>query len=387
MRPVAVIGVGLSPWGELWRSSLRDLFAQAALKAIKDSGAPRIDSLLVGCMSGGLFNSQEHLGSLVADYTGLKGVPATRVESACASGGVAFRQGVLEVASGASDFVLVGGVEKMTDLSGDGATFALSTAADFDYEAYQGATFPALYALMAHSHMEKYGTTREQLAMVASKNHDNGLLNPNAQFRMKVSVEDVLRSVMVAEPLRLLDCSPITDGAAAVVLAPVELAVKLKKGPLVKVLGVGQATDTIALAQRKDITRLEAAELAAQRAYKMAGKAPKDIDFAEVHDCFTIAEICAVEALGFCKPGAGGKFTEQGHTALKGSKPINTSGGLKSKGHPVGATGVAQIVELVEQLRGAAGERQLPKARVGLAQNMGGTCGSSVVSILGREGK
>jgi acetyl-CoA C-acetyltransferase len=387
MRPVAVIGVGLSPWGELWRSSLRDLFAQAALAAIKDSEAPRIDSLLVGCMSGGLFNSQEHLGSLAADYTGLKGIPATRVESACASGGAAFRMGVLEVASGASDFVLVGGVEKMTDLSGDGATFALSTAADFDYEAYQGATFPALYAMMARAHMELHGTTREQLAMVAAKNHDNGLLNPNAQFRMKVSVADVLRSVMVADPLRLLDCSPITDGAAAVVLAPAELAAKTRKGTVVKVLGVGQATDSIALAQREDITSLKATELAAQRAYKMAALTPSDVDFAEVHDCFTIAEICAVEALGFCKPGQGGRFTEQGHTALKGSKPINTSGGLKSKGHPVGATGVAQIVELVEQLRGAAGRRQLAKARRGLAQNMGGTCGSAVVSLLGRGGR
>ncbi|MBI5238994.1 MAG: thiolase domain-containing protein, partial [Elusimicrobia bacterium] len=260
------------------------------------------------------------------------------------------------------------------------------TAADYEYEAYNGATFPALYAMMARAHMEKYGTTREQLAMVASKNHDNGLLNPRAQFRMKVSVVDVLNSVKVAEPLNLLDCSPITDGAAAVVLAPKELAVKLKKKPLVTVAGVGQATDVMALAQREDITRLEAAELAACRAYKMAGKTPKDIDFAEVHDCFTIAEICAVEALGFCKKGQGGKFTEQGHTALKGSKPINTSGGLKSKGHPVGATGVAQIVELVEQLRGSAGERQLGKARCGLAQNMGGTCASSVVSILTREG-
>jgi acetyl-CoA C-acetyltransferase len=386
MRPVAVIGVGLSPWGELWRSSQRDLFAQAALAAIKDSGAPRIDSLLVGCMSGGLFNSQEHVGSLVADYSGLKGVPATRVESACASGGAAFRAGFLEVASGASDYVLVGGVEKMTDLSGDGVAFALSTASDYDYEAYQGATFPALYAMMARCHMERYGTTREQLAMVAAKNHEHGLLNPNAQFRMKVSVEDVLNSVLVADPLRLLDCSPVTDGAAAVVLAPAESAAKLKQGPLVKVLGIGQATDAIALAQREDITRLEATELAARRAYQMAGKGPQDIDFAEVHDCFTIAEIMAVEALGFCERGQGGRFTEDGHTALKGRKPVNTSGGLKSKGHPVGATGVAQIVELVEQLRGAAGKRQLSRARCGLAQNMGGTCGSSVVSILGREG-
>ena len=386
MRPVAVIGVGMSPWGEMWRSSLRDLFAQAALAAIKDAGAPRIDSLVVGCMSGGLFNSQEHLGSLLADYAGLKGVPATRVESACASGGAAFRTGFLEVASGASDFVLVGGVEKMTDVSGDGATFALGTAADYEYESYQGATFPALYAMMARAHMDRYGTTREQLAMVAAKNHDNGLLNPRAQFRQKVTVDAVLNSVMVADPLHLLDCSPITDGAAAVVLAPKELAVKLKKKPLITVSGIGQATDTIALAQRKDIARLEATELAAERAYKMAGKTPKDIDFAEVHDCFTIAELCAIEALGFCKRGEAGRFTEAGHTALKGRKPVNTSGGLKSKGHPVGATGVAQIVELVEQLRGAAGERQLAKARCGLAQNMGGTCGSAVVSILTREG-
>ena len=386
MREVAVIGVGMSPWGELWRSSLREIFAQAALEAIKDSGAPRIDSLVVGCMSSGLFNSQEHLGSLMADYAGLKGIPATRVESACASGGAAFRMGFLEVASGASDFVLVGGVEKMTDVSGDAATRALSTASDFEYEAYQGATFPALYAMMARAHMDRYGTTRKQLAMVAAKNHENGLLNPRAQFRMKVSVDAVLNSVMVAEPLRLLDCSPITDGAAAVVLAPKELAVKLKKKPVILVSGIGQATDCIALAQRKDITRLEATVLAAERAYKAAGVGPEDIDFAEVHDCFTIAEICAIEALGFCKTGQGGRFTEEGWSARSGRKPINPSGGLKSKGHPVGATGVAQIVELVEQLRGEAGERQLAKARCALAQNMGGTCGSAVVSILTREG-
>jgi len=386
MREVAVIGVGMSPWGELWRSSLRDLFAQAALEAMKDSGAPRIDSMVVGCMSSGLFNGQEHLGSLMADYAGLRGIPATRVESACASGGAAFRTGVLEVASGASDFVLVGGVEKMTDVSGDAATRALSAASDFEYEAYQGATFPALYAMVARAHMDRYGTTRKQLAMVAVKNHENGLLNPRAQFRQRISVDAVLGSVMVADPLRLLDCSPITDGAAAVVLCPKELAVKLKKKPLIKVAGIGQASDCIALAQRKDITRFEAAALAAQRAYKAAGIGPDEVDFAEVHDCFTIAEICVLEALGFCKTGQGGRFTEEGHTSRLGRKPINPSGGLKSKGHPVGATGVAQIVELVEQLRGSAGERQLSKVRCGLAENMGGTCGSAVVSILTREG-
>ncbi|MBI5242543.1 MAG: thiolase domain-containing protein [Elusimicrobia bacterium] len=383
MREVAVIGVGMSQWGELWRSSLRDLFVDAALAAVKDAGVDvkKIDSLVVGCMTSGLFTGQEHLGALMADYLGVKGIPATRVESACASGGVAFRTGFLEVASGMSDLVLVGGVEKMTDVSADQATRALSAASDFAYEAYNGITFPALYAMIARSHMERYGTTREQLALVAVKNHENALKNPKAQYHLKLSVEGVLKSVLVADPLRLMDCSPLTDGAAAAVLCPLE---KAKKGAKrwVKVAGIGQATDTIALSSRPDPTWFEATSLAAQRAMRMAGVKPSGIDFAEVHDCFTIAEICAIEALGFCKPGEGGRFTEEGHTALGGSKPINTSGGLKAKGHPVGASGVAQIVELVEQLRGEAGDRKVKGARRGLAQNMGGTCGSAVVSIL-----
>ena len=381
MREVAVIGIGMSKWGECWRSSLRNLFVEAAREALKDAGVSKIDSLVVGCMSGGLFNGQEHIGPLCADYLGMKGIPATRVESACASGGVAFRTGYLEVASGASNFVMVAGVEKMTDVSGDQATRALAAASDFEYEAYNGITFPGLYAMIARAHMERYGTTREQLALVSVKNHDNGLKNPRAQFHLKLDVNAVLRSVMVADPLHLLDCSPITDGAAALILCPVEEARRLGK-PVIKIRGIGHATDCLALAQRAELTRFEAAARAAEKAYGMAGVGPKEIDFAEVHDCFSIAEICAVEALGFCEAGQGGKFTQEGHTALGGSKPINTSGGLKSKGHPVGASGVAQIVELVEQLRGTAGQRQLPKARRGLAQIMGGTCASSVVSIL-----
>ncbi|MBI5210120.1 MAG: thiolase domain-containing protein [Elusimicrobia bacterium] len=384
MRDVAVIGVGINKWGEHWKTSLRDLAVEAALKALEDAKVDAVDSIQIGCMSGGLFAGQEHLASLVADYLGCAGVPASRVESACASGGVAFKAAYAEVAAGLSDAALVLGVEKMTDVGGDEATYTLGTAADQEYECYNGATFPGLYAMMAVRHMHEFGTTRRQLSMVAVKNHDNGLKNPDAQYHAKLTPEEVERSSMVADPLHLLDCSPITDGAAALVLCPLDRAKKLSGHPLVKVLGVGHATDAIALHSRKNLVRLDAVEKAAARAYKAAGVKPSDIDLAEVHDCFTIAEIMVTEALGFAKPGEGGKLAASGATALGGKIPVNTSGGLKSKGHPVGATGVAQILELVQQLRGEAGGRQVRKAKVGLAQNMGGTGGSSTVSILGK---
>jgi acetyl-CoA C-acetyltransferase len=293
------------------------------------------------------------------------------------------RMGWMEVASGLSDIVLVSGVEKMTDITGDEATFALSTAADTEYEGYQGVTFPGLYAMMARAHMAKYGTTIEQLSQVSVKNHANGALNPHAQYPFAVTLETVMNSTPVADPLRLLHCSPITDGAAAVILAPVELAkTKYKNHPMVVIKGSGHATDTIALHSRDDFTVIKAAEIAGKKAYEMAGKKPEDIDMAEVHDCFSIAEVMATEALGFFEPGQGGPAALRGDTALDGSMPINTSGGLKSKGHPVGATGVAQVIELTSQLRGDAGKRQLKDPKVGLAQNMGGSGGSSVVHIL-----
>jgi len=382
MKDVAVIGLGLIKWGELWEKSLRSMFVEAALKAIEDAEVDHVDSMYVGCMSSGLFVNQEHLGPLMADYLGICPAPATRVESACASGGVAFRQGLIDVASGMSEIVLVGGVEKMTDVDGGGATFALATAADQEYEVYNGVTFPGLYAMMARAHMHRYGTTREQLAQVSVKNHENGSKNPYAQYQMRVTVEQVINSTMVADPLTILDCSPITDGAAAVILCPVPLAKKISKKPIVRVTGTGHATDTIAIHQRKDITHLAAAEASARQAYRMAEVGPDDINFAEVHDCFTIAEILAIEALGFVERGKGGVATVNGETAIGGRIPINTSGGLKSKGHPVGATGVAQICEVVGQLRGESGERQVEGARRGMAQNMGGTCASSVVHIL-----
>jgi len=383
MRDVAILGVGLNKkWGELWSMSLRDIYVEAALDALDDAGVDHIDSMYVGCMTGGMFVDQEHLGCLMADYLGTNPVPATRVESACSSGGAALRQGFIEVASGISDLVLVGGVEKMTDVSGDEATHALSAASDMEYEAYQGITFPGLYALMARAHMHRYGTTRAQLAHVAVKNHRHGAMNPVAQYPFAVTLEEVLESVLVADPLRILDCSPITDGAAAVILCPLEAARKFAKKPLVKILASAQASSTIALHSRDDMTWLESTAKAAAIAYRMAGKGPGDLQVAEVHDCFTIAEIMVLEALGIVERGRGGEAAASGMTALGGKIPVNTSGGLKSKGHPVGATGVAQAVEIATQLRGLAGPRQVPGARIGLTQNMGGTGGSSVVHIF-----
>jgi acetyl-CoA C-acetyltransferase len=384
MREVAVIGVGMNRWGELWEKSHRRIWTEAALEAIEDAGVDRIDAMYVGCMSGGLFTGQEHLGALLADELGMGPIPGTRVESACASGGLAFRQAYLSVASGAHDLVLASGVEKMTDVDGGAATYALSTAADQEYECYQGITFPGLYAMMARVHMHRYGTTRRQLAEVAVKNHGHGSMNPLAQFPMKVTAEQVMESVLVSDPLRILDCSPITDGAAAVVLAPLDLAKKLAKGPIVKVAASAHATDTIALHDREDLCWIGSTAKAASDAYAQAGISPKDLSFVEVHDCFTIAEIMVIEALGLFERGKGGAGAETGTTALGGKIPVNPSGGLKSKGHPVGATGIAQIREAVMQLRGACGERQVKEARRGLTQNMGGTGASTVVHIFER---
>lgn len=380
MRDVAVVGTGMTKFGELWGQSIKDIFVEAAQQAIADSGVDHIDSLYVGSMSPGLFVNQEHLGAVMADYLGVNPIPATRVESACASGGVAFRQAFLEVASGASDIVLAGGVEKMTD--GADVTDVLAAAADQEYEVYHGITFPGLYAMIAKAHMHQYGTTREQLAAVAVKNHRNGVKNPNAQFRSEVSLAQVMSSTMVADPLRLLDCSPVSDGAAAVIVASLDVARKLNKN-FVKVIASAQASDTIALHGRESITTFKAVVEASKKAYKIANLRPADINLVEVHDCFTIAEIVVSEDLGFFEKGKGGEAATQGLTAIEGGRiPINTSGGLKAKGHPVGATGIAQIIELYEQLTSQAGPRQVKNVRRGMAQNMGGSGASCVIHIL-----
>jgi len=381
---VAVIGVGSTKFGEHWEKNLRQLAIEAGTKAILDAGirGRDIDAMYLGNMSAGRFIGQEHVAALVSGELGLT-IPAVRVEGACASGGLALRQGVFSILSGQHDIVLVGGAEKMTDVMTDGATSCLMGAADQEWEAYYGVTFPSLYAMIARRHMFEFGTTREQMAKVAVKNHHNGSMNPIAQFTNEITVEDVLNSPMVADPLTLYDCSPITDGTAALILCKAELAKKYTDNP-VYIIGTGQASDTLALHDRKSLTTLEATVKAAQKAYKEAGITTKDVDLAEVHDCFTIGEIVATEDLGFCKKGEGGKLLDEGVTQIDGKIPINTSGGLKAVGHPVGATGVKQAVEIVMQLRGKAEKRQVKDANIGLTHNVGGSGATAVVHIFSR---
>jgi acetyl-CoA C-acetyltransferase len=379
MRDVAIVAAGMTRFGELWDLSLRDILVEATSEALDAAKVDSLDSIIVGNMSAGQFVGQEHIGPLTADYLGMPGVAASRVESACASGGIALRSAFAEVASGMSDLVLAVGVEKMTD--GADVTNILASAADQETEAYYGVTFPGLYAMIATARMEAYGTTEEDMAWVSSKNHRHGSMNPKAQFGREVSPEQVLASTMVAEPLRMLHCSPVTDGGAAVLLCPLDQADKYTDKP-VKIIGSGLATSSIALADRADPAVIDSVELSGQKAYKMAGVTPKDIQLAEVHDCFAIAEICCTEALGLVEKDEANKAASKGITALGGRIPVNTSGGLKSKGHPVGATGIAQAIEVFEQLRGEAGKRQVEGARIGLTQNMGGSGASSVVHIF-----
>ena len=385
MKDVYIIGTGITKFGELWDKSFRDLAVESGTKAIADSNVEidEIDGVFGGTMSPGRFVGQEHAAALITDYPGITPKPAIRCEAACASGGVAFRAAYFAVASGAMDTTVVGGVEKMTDVFTEQAAVTLGGAGDQEWEVFNGATFPALYALIARRHMKEFGTTEEQMAEVAVKNHLNGSMNPIAQYQMPITVETVMNSSPVADPLKLFDCSPITDGAAAVVIASKEIAEKYCEKPI-KVIASAQASDTLALHDRKKITTLEATRFAAKDAFKQAKTTPDKIDIAEVHDCFTIAEICAIEDLGFFEKGTGGKAAQDGLTALEGQIAVNTSGGLKACGHPVGATGIKQIIEAVEQLNGNAGKRNRKDVDLALTHNVGGTGATAVVHILGR---
>ncbi len=381
MRSVSIIGVGCTKFGERWDSSLRDMIAEAGVLAIEDAEitGEQIDALYVGNMSGGRFIEQEHIGALIADCAGLSRlhVPSTRVEAACAS------QAVMAVASGYCDIVIAAGVEKMTDVSSGTAADALAAAADREWECFFGATFPALYAMMAKMHMRRYGTTHDQMAQVAVKNHHHACMNPIAQYQMEIGIDDVNRSSMVADPLHVLDCSPISDGASVVVLAPTETARRFSDTPI-KIVGCAQASDTLALHDRRDLTTLDATVHAGRSAFRQAGIEPRQVDVAEVHDCFTIAEILAIEDLGFVEKGHGGRAAEEGLTALDGEVAVNTSGGLKACGHPVGATGIKQAYEIALQLRGEAGRRQVDEVEIGLAHNVGGSGGTALVHIFTR---
>lgn len=384
MRPVAVVGIGKTAFGAFPDRDLRSLAVEASEKALKDASvdASKIEAFFLGNFAGPEFAGQNHLAPYIASACGIRGVPATRFEDACASSGAAFYHAVSSVAAGLNDVVLVAGVEKMTSQPTPKVTEILAGAGDLGGEVKAGATFPALFAMIARRHMYQYGTTREHLASVAVKNHANGAKNPLAHMKKAITMEQALAGKPIAEPLTVYDCSLISDGAAAVVLAPLERASEFTAKPA-RILGIAQTSDLVALDEKDDITTLQAVRTAAARAYKMAGLTARDIQFAEVHDCFTIAEILAIEDLGFAAKGQGGPYTLAGHTAIQGEMPVNTSGGLKSKGHPVGATGAGQICDVVLQLRGEAGERQVARREIGLAQNLGGSGATCVVTVLG----
>jgi acetyl-CoA C-acetyltransferase len=403
----------MSKFGAFPASATRDLFVEAfqEMRASVDKGLdPRdIEALYIGNYSSDLFEDQGHTAPIMADWVGLAPRPATRVEDACASSGVAVRQGIIAIASGLYDMVLVGGIEKMTDLPTERVTDTLATAGDALYEIPAGFTFPGFYAAMASAYMHRYGATPETFMRVGMKNHDNGALNDKAQFGARIAdimaskktraekkgypvpewademefLHDDRANPIISWPMRLFDCSPISDGAAALLLVSEELAPSFSDAPLY-VIGSGQASD-VALHDRADLTKLRAARVAGRQAYDMAGVTPFDVQVAEVHDCFTIAEVIATEDLSFFPSGEGWRAAEEGMTARTGPRPINTSGGLKSKGHPVGASGAGQVVEVWKQLRGEAGERQVPGATLGLTHNVGGTGQTCAVHIFERR--
>src|SRR5260370_11270118 len=384
MRPVAVIGIGKTAFGAFPDRDLRSLAVEAGQKCLEEAhvSPSQVEAYYLGNFAGPSFVGQNHLAPYIAGAMGITGVPCTRFEAACASSGSAFYHAVSSVAAGSNDVVLVAGVEKMTSQTTPKVPEILAGAGDTCGEVRAGATFPALFAMIARRHMYQYGTTREHLAAVAVKNHENGAKNPLAHMRKVITMDQALKGKPIAEPLTVYDCSLISDGAAAVLVAPLERAAEFTSKP-VKVLGIAQTSDYVALDQKDDITTLRAVVSAAQKAYRMASITAHDIEFPDVHDCFTIAEILATEDLGFVEKGEGGPYVLAGRTRLRGERPINSSGGLKSKGHPVGATRAGQICDLVMQLRGEAGGRQLARHSLGLAQNLGGSGATAVVTILG----
>lgn len=413
-REVALVGAGMSKFGSFPGKSSRDLFVDAFQEMLgsvdKGFNAKDIEALYIGNFSSDLFENQGHTAPIMADWVGLTPRPATRIEDACASGGVALRQGMIAVASGLYDIVLVGGIEKMTDLPIERVTDTLATAADSLYEVPAGFTFPGLYAAMATAYMAEYGANTDVFLKVGYKNHENGALNDKAQFGQRIAsimearkssavkkglpiptwanemdfLKDDRANPIIAWPMRLYDCSPVSDGAAVVLLVSDEIAKRFTDKPL-HIIGSGQASDG-ATHSRSTLTSLPSATHAANMAYEMAGVKPADIKAVEVHDCFTVAEIIATEDLGFFKPGEGWKAVEEDKTTRLGIRPVNTSGGLKSKGHPVGASGIGQVLEIWKQLRGDAGQRQLPgNPNLGLTHNVGGTGQTCTVHIFERR--
>lgn len=386
MRKVSIIGIGETKIGKLKDKSLTTLVQEAGNKALVDAGIDRkqIEALYVSNFNGQFLSGQGHMGPLVAEALQLPGIPSLRLEGACASGSIAFRQAYMAVAAGFYDMVLVGGVEKMTHQLTEKVTEGIASAADYDVEGKSGMPFPAIFAMIANRYHYQYTSPREAMTVCAVQNHANAFLNPDAQLQKIITASDVLEAQKVAHPFTVMDCSLISDGAAFMVLAADDITGCTNKDRRVSILGSGHNGSTLSLHSKSDITTFEATLKASKEAYDMANVKPADINLVEVHDCFTITQIINVEDLGFAEKGQGFRLVMDGETSRNGRIPVNVSGGLKAKGHPIGATGLSQIYEIVIQLRGEAGERQLKKVDLGMTQNLGGSAGTCLVHIFGR---
>lgn len=385
MRPVAILGIGQTQIGEHWDKSLREIGGEAAFAAMLDAGVDKVDALFVGNMLSSAISGQNQLGAFFSDWMGLWKQEAVKVEAACASGAAALRAGLMAVSAGDVESALVIGVEKMTDKAGHDVTSALATAADADYELEQGISFVGLNALIMRRYMHEFGWKHEDFAPFSVNAHANAMHNPFARLHEKITVEKFEKSSMIATPINLLDASPIGDGAAAVVIVPAEKVVSLNEKPRIVIAGSASATDTIAVHSRKDPLFLSAAYESSKRAYQMANVSPEDIDVFELHDAFSIMAALSLEACGFAERGRGVRLGLEDRISPKGERPVCTRGGLKARGHPVGATGIYQVVEVVQQLRGECGETQVDGARIGMTQNIGGSGATILTHILKAE--
>jgi acetyl-CoA C-acetyltransferase len=386
MRSVSIVGIGQSPVGELWDRSARQIAYDALSAAMADANVQSVDALFLGNMLSGTLIDQEHLATLVADASGLRGIEAVKIEAACASGAAALRVGMMAVASGFHDVVLVGGLEKMTDTVGKDTTAGLATASDAETEALHGVSFVGLNALIMQRYMYEHDVPLDAFAGFSINAHRNGANNPNAMFQEPISLETYVRAPVIATPINIMDSSPVCDGAAALVLVPTEHAHRYTTGHhrgAVRILASAAATDSIAVHDRRDPLFLQAADASSHKAYTMAGLGPQEMDLFELHDAFTIMSALSLEASGFARRGEGWRLAYEDAIGPRGALPLSTMGGLKSRGHPVGATGVYQIVELVQQLTGSAGTNQVPNARIGMAQNIGGSGATILTHILG----
>jgi acetyl-CoA C-acetyltransferase len=384
MREVAILGIGQVPVGEHWDKRLVELAGDAVFAALEDADVNRVEALYVGNMMAGQLDKQTHLGALISDWIGFRGIEAMAVEAACGSGALALRTAMVAVGSGLVSSALAVGVEKMTNTSPRETTAALATAASADWEGVHGVTFVGLNALIMRRYMYEYGWKHEDFAPFSINAHANGVNNPNARFQSPISKEIYSKAIMVADPINLMDASPIGDGAAAAIVVPLDLVKGMSKKPIVKIAGSAVATDSLAVHDRHDPLWLTAAELSAQEVYRQAGVGPDQIDFFEIHDAFSIMAALSLEACGFAERGQGPRLALDGEITPAGRIPIATLGGLKARGHPVGATGMYQIVEAVQQLRGEAGKAQIDGAKVALTQNIGGSGATIISHILAR---